>query len=425
MRGAAMSALLVFFSTAVEMPWEVGKTLLQVQYIPREANAVEEPEELSEEELPSEDELSGDNDEAYFADEDGSSSRVNTPRPTDDRGYVIRQNLSDSSTRADYVIPLGTAHGVWAMIKQITRWKPEGWLGLWKGLATTCAHNMLLTKIQPAIRSILGAFFGPSNAQSFSRRHSLLLPLSAHVLTDFILSPLDLIRTRLIIQTSTVQHRRYTGPFDVFNQILQYEGGLYGMYFHPQLFFPTILDGVTHVLSEFVGPRIAARLFSQALGFGPNLSIAEDTHPFLWALAQLTSSCACLLITVPIETVRRRLQAQTRGNGTPIATCIETRRRPYVGVVDCIYSILVEERSDLPLRPGKRRGHERRPSRTGKERADAIVADDLEQKTSWLRNTGIGQLYRGLGMRIGANVILFLLTLVVPNEDADDGWTEL
>ncbi len=51
MRGAAMSALLVFFSTAVEMPWEVGKTLLQVQYVPREANAVEEPEELSEEEV--------------------------------------------------------------------------------------------------------------------------------------------------------------------------------------------------------------------------------------------------------------------------------------------------------------------------------------------------------------------------------------
>lgn len=49
-QGAAMSALLVFFSTAVEIPWEVGKTLLQVQYVPRDANAVEEPEEVHEEE---------------------------------------------------------------------------------------------------------------------------------------------------------------------------------------------------------------------------------------------------------------------------------------------------------------------------------------------------------------------------------------
>ncbi|KLO20448.1 mitochondrial carrier [Schizopora paradoxa] len=407
-RGAAMSALLVFFSTAVEIPWEVGKTLLQVQYVPREAHAVEEPEEVTEEEPPSEDELSADNDDAYFADEDGSSSRVNTPRPTDDRGYVIRQSVSDSSTRASYVIPLGTANGVWAMIKQVARWKPEGWLGLWKGLATTCLHNILLSKTQPVVRSILAAFFGPSNARSFSR---------PHVLSDFILSPFSLIRTRLIVQTSAVQHRRYTGPFDAFNQILH-------MYFHPQLFFPTILDSATHVLAESMGPRIAARLFSRLLGFGPNSHIAEDTHPFLWALAQLTSSCACLLITVPVDTVRRRLQAQTRGSAAPIATCVETRRRPYVGVVDCIYSILVEERSDLPLRPKKRRGHERKASRTGKERADAAETE-ISEPTSWLRNTGIGQLYRGLGMRIGANVILFLLTLFVPTEDADDGWTEL
>jgi len=425
-RGAAMSALLVFFSTAVEIPWEVGRTLLQVQYIPREAKAVEESdaEELPEEELPSEDELSADNDDAYFADEDGSSSRTNTPRPTDDRGYVIRQSISDSSTRPDYVIPIGTADGVWAMIKQVARWKPEGWLALWKGLATTCVHNMLLTKMQPIIRSILGAFFTSSNSQSFSRRQPLLLPLSAHVLTEFILSPLSLIRTRLIVQTSAMQHRRYTGPFDAFNQILQHEGGLYGMYFHPQLFFPTILDSAALVLAESLGPRFASRLFGRLLGFGPDSRIADDTHPFLWALAQLMSSCACLLVTLPIETVRRRLQAQTRGNAGPIATCVETRRRPYVGVIDCIYSILVEERSDLPLRPRKRRGHGRRASRAEKERADVVETEDLEQ-SSWLSNTGVGQLYRGLGMRIGANVILFLLTLFVPTEDSDGGWTEL
>ena len=51
--------------------------------------------------------------------------------------------------------------------------------------------------------------------------------------------------------------------------------------------------------------------------------------------------------------------------------------------------------------------------------------EEEPERTSWLKNTGIGQLYRGLGMRIGANVILFLLTLFVPTEDADDGWTEL
>lgn len=30
-------------------------------------------------------------------------------------------------------MPVGAVEGVWGMIKEVTRWKPEGWLGLWKG----------------------------------------------------------------------------------------------------------------------------------------------------------------------------------------------------------------------------------------------------------------------------------------------------
>ena len=41
LRAAAASAVLQYFSSAVENPWEVGKTLLQVQHVPREATAIE------------------------------------------------------------------------------------------------------------------------------------------------------------------------------------------------------------------------------------------------------------------------------------------------------------------------------------------------------------------------------------------------
>ena len=102
--------------------------------------------------MPSEDDFSGDNEEAYFADEDGSTSRVNTPRPTDDRGYVIRQNLSDIGTKADYVIPLGTVDGVWSMMKQVGRWKPEGWLSLWKGLDIS-SSNLTYMSLNTFVRS--------------------------------------------------------------------------------------------------------------------------------------------------------------------------------------------------------------------------------------------------------------------------------
>lgn len=80
------------------------------------------------------DESSGENDEAYFADAHAeSAARFHPPRQTDEQGYVVRQSVSESSTRPDYIIPVGSANGVWAMIKQVGGWKPEGWLALYKG----------------------------------------------------------------------------------------------------------------------------------------------------------------------------------------------------------------------------------------------------------------------------------------------------
>ena len=84
--------------------------------------------------LQASDDASSANEDNYFADEAAeSSSRVNTPRPIDDRGYIVRQSVTDSATRPDWIIPPGTVSGVWDMMKQVIRWKPEGWLALWKG----------------------------------------------------------------------------------------------------------------------------------------------------------------------------------------------------------------------------------------------------------------------------------------------------
>jgi hypothetical protein len=55
------------------------------------------------------------------------------PRPADERGYVVRKNVMEESTRPDYVIPVGSANGVWAMMKTLGRFRGEGWPALWKG----------------------------------------------------------------------------------------------------------------------------------------------------------------------------------------------------------------------------------------------------------------------------------------------------
>jgi fusion and transport protein UGO1 len=128
-------------------------------------------------------------------------------------------------------------------------------------------------------------------------------------------------------------------------------------------------------------------------------------------MAELGSSCIGLLGTLPIETIRRRLQVQVRGSAAPLRGCVELRPAPYNGVVDAFWHILTEERSDLPITRRARR------RRKGKE-----AGDEYE---SWFRNTGLGQLYRGLGMRLGASAIVFVLALAGGGEEREGGWAEI
>jgi fusion and transport protein UGO1 len=74
------------------------------------------------------------NDDSYFADPHTPPlTRFPAPHPTDEQGYVIRRSVLEEGTRPEYIIPVGSADGVWGMIKRIARFRGEGWLALWKG----------------------------------------------------------------------------------------------------------------------------------------------------------------------------------------------------------------------------------------------------------------------------------------------------
>jgi mitochondrial fusion and transport protein UGO1 len=269
------------------------------------------------------------------------------------------------------------------------------------GLLTSFVTDMLAANIQPLLHNLLQSIFLPSISPF--QQPPLLLPVASHVLTGFILSPLDLIRTRLIIQSFLPRHRTYSGPIDAFFQILQHEGGVKGMYLHPHLLIPGLLDNTLRPLVSHAMPGL--------LTFYLGSYITEDTNPVTWGFAELVGSCAGLLITLPFETVRRRLQAQVRGSARPLKACVELRPAPYNGVVDTMWHILTEERSDLPVgRVGRKKGK-------GKTKE--------KETEGWYRNTGLGQLYRGLGMRLGASVIVFLLGVLTGGEERESGWAEL
>ncbi|KZT65565.1 mitochondrial carrier [Daedalea quercina L-15889] len=411
LQGLLTAALSSYASQALTMPFEVGKTLLQVQWMPRDAS---EPISVAADPVDDDEELSdtsNDND-AYFADPsklDSEEATLPPPRVADERGYVLRQSVLDEGATPEYVMPVGLADGTWGMIKQVGRFRSEGWLSLWKGLLTTTVHEALYNGLQPACHSILQYALSPASPSLTSASSSILLPVASHTLAGFILSPLQLVRTRLIIQSANPRFRTYSGPVDALSQILADEGGLHGVYLHPHLLIPTLLE---HTLRGLI-PLTLPALIASYLGFGTQLSPAM--HPVLWNVAELLGDFAGSLIMLPIETIRRRLQAQVRGTAKPLRACVEVRPAPYNGVVDALWHIITEERSDRPVRT-----HARRKSK-GKAKEGAA---EEEEKRSWMRNTGIGQLYRGLGVRLAVGFTVFVLASL-SDKESDGGWAEL
>lgn len=310
----------------------------------------------------------------------------------------------EESTRPDYVIPVGSVDGVWAMMKKLGRFRGEGWLALWKGLLTEYITEILSSNMQPAIHDALQSIFAPTLVPLYifpGTSTSLVIPVASHLITGFILSPLDLVRTRLILQSFNPQHRTYTGPIDALRKIVRDEGGIRGLYLHPHLLIPTILDNtIRPLISLGLPPLLAGWLF-------PGTFVSKESSPAAWGVVEFASSCIGLLATLPFETVRRRLQVQVRGRAQPLKTCIEKRPIPYNGVVDALWHILTEERSDLPVK-----------RRLGKEKEGEGEAVGV-----W-RRTGLGQLYRGLAVRVGAGVIVFVLGALMRGR-GEAGWVEL
>lgn len=278
---------------------------------------------------------------------------------------------------------------------------------------------------------------------------SLTLLLASHLFTGIILSPLDLVRTRLIAQSTLPAHRKYTTPWNALSQISKEEGGWRTTYFHPNLFIPTLLDFTFRPLLSLSAPLLIEH----------KLRLDPLTSPVTYSLAEFCISSASLIITLPIETVRRRLQLQARAPwgkkavkvhsnrsstattsstssfsgptgslpkpmfSRPLRTCVETRSKPYEGVLEAIWRIVTEETSSTPVK---------KQSKTSSSEQTSAAAPVSMQDSGILAKPGhsslggVHSLYRGLGFAIGANALVFVLTIVTGERASTTaGWAEI
>jgi fusion and transport protein UGO1 len=116
--------------------------------------------------------------------------------------------------------------------------------------------------------------------------------------------------------------------------MIEREGGLASLYLHPNLLIPAVLEHTLRPLLTLSIPLLLER----------QLHISPDLSPITYSLCDLSLNLASLLILLPIETARKRLQVHSRGGpAARIKAVVKTREAEYVGVVEAIWRIVTEE----------------------------------------------------------------------------------
>lgn len=222
------------------------------------------------------------------------------------------------------------------MIRRIRKTPSEGLPGLWKSQLVTTFHSMISNILQPQVNSFLLLILSPTldNLPLTALPNPalpLLMGVGSHLITHLILSPMEVIRTRLI--AAPTSHPSTPSSVAMFRQMIKEEGGFASLYFHPNLLLPSILEHTIRPILTLSIPLLLERQF----GISPELS------PLTYSMCDLSLGLASLLVILPIETVRRRLQLQNRGGGKRGKSIVRLRETDYVGVVEGIWRIVTEE----------------------------------------------------------------------------------
>lgn len=157
-----------------------------------------------------------------------------------------------------------------------------------------------------------------------------------------------------------------------------------GLYLNHNL-LPSILYHTLTPLLQNTTPLIIDRV----------LRISASESPFLYGLAELTLNTIELLITLPLDTIRKRLQCQIKARmpKKPFETVVALRPVPYTGIADAAYHIVKEEGGRRPKIYGKKNKQNKKPS---------------SRFNTW----GLRGLYQGFSMQCTSNIILFVLHAV-------------
>ncbi|KAH3685477.1 hypothetical protein WICPIJ_003545 [Wickerhamomyces pijperi] len=285
----------------IAQPFEVGRLLLQVgDFETKMGNLIKEQEERKRESGASEDEE--EEELNYFESKD-----KDTEEPQYRKTRVIRApsvshkkskpqatqkelKLTKKNTQSKYLTPvtLNTIDVISALLSS------EGMRGLWRASNVTFVYGALSSTLEAWITGFISPFLQIPDPFFVDVVHSndplttLLLSLSATVITGLLLAPLDLIRTRLIVTKIGSSERSIRKTISRLNY-----------YTVPiSLVVPVTMNTLASQVFKKVTPYL---LFVHC-------GIDAIASPVTYSICSLLSSVMELFVKLPIETILRRAQ---------------------------------------------------------------------------------------------------------------------
>ncbi|KAJ9050295.1 hypothetical protein DSO57_1015685 [Entomophthora muscae] len=215
---------------------------------------------------------------------------------------------------------------------------------------------------------------------------NIMTLLGSHLVAGIMLNPLEVVRTRLVAQTSKPSLVKYQGSIHAFKTIIEEEGA--DTLFWGKDIIPCALQSLIDPLFQHCTPLIIDRCF--------HLTFSES--PIAFGLLELALSTLHLTISLPLETVRRRLQIQSNSkvaSTKPYITAVRTRQIAYASVLDCAYRVATEEAFPSPLN------------------------SKIRPASSYTAH-GMGALYKGFGFDFNASVFISVISSFTGiREDSD------
>jgi len=313
-------------------PFNVSETYLQVQYQKSKFYASIDtfPDDIkhAEEEINMMSTVISDDEEKKSKDKKENKNEV-----------IKREDIE-----VEHIERLGD--GIWKPIHQIIECENEGWTSLLKGSFTSWLYNVSSTLSQPFLEELLNDIF--DIYEDIDPRTNIL----SHMIVGVALSPLELIKTRLIIQSTSTPIKKYRGPLHCMQTIVNEEGGMRGLYapryvipaFIYYTLVPTLRIISSHILNDY-------------------LLLTPFYNPVLFPVVNTLLLAAEVAIITPFEMARKRIQCQIKkpssrqqqlmlinsGLNEPIKfeTAVEVSPVPYTGILNVIKRVILEEGNDF------------------------------------------------------------------------------